>query len=83
MAEIAPLTPLRYDLARAPLASVICPPYDVISEEERKELFARHPNNVVRLELPEGEGEEKYANAAALVEAWTKSGVLRPTLAAA
>jgi uncharacterized protein (DUF1015 family) len=76
MAEIAPLTPLRYDLARAPLASVICPPYDVISEEERKQLFARHPNNVVRLELPEGDGESKYANAAALVAEWTKSGVL-------
>ncbi len=76
MAEIAPLTPLRYDLARAPLASVICPPYDVISEDERKQLFARHPQNVVRLELPEGEGESKYANAAALVAEWTKSGVL-------
>jgi len=76
MAEIAPLTPLRYDLARAPLASVMCPPYDVINEAERKELFARHPNNVVRLELPEGEGEQKYANAAALLDEWSKAGVL-------
>ncbi len=42
MAEIAPLTPLRYDLTRAPLASVIAPPYDVISEADKKELLARH-----------------------------------------
>jgi uncharacterized protein (DUF1015 family) len=76
MAEITALTPLRYDSARAPLASVICPPYDVISEAERKELFARHPNNVVRLELPEGEGDTKYARAAALLDEWTKRGVL-------
>jgi len=92
MAEITALTPLRYDPTRAPLASVICPPYDVISEPERRELFARHPNNVVRLELPEApharaagesteprdeaEGDAKYANAAALVAEWTKSGVL-------
>jgi len=76
MAEIAPLTPLRYDLARTPLASLICPPYDVISEAERIELFARHPHNVVRLELPEGEGDARYASAGALLEEWTKSGVL-------
>ncbi len=76
MAEVAPLTPLRYDLTRVPLASVIAPPYDVISAAERKELFARHPNNVVRLELPEGEGDAKYANAAALLDEWVKSGVL-------
>ncbi|HEY1959665.1 MAG TPA: DUF1015 domain-containing protein [Polyangiaceae bacterium] len=73
MAEIAPLTPLRFD---APLESVICPPYDVISEDERKALLARDPRNVVRLELPEGEGDAKYANAAALLAEWTKSGVL-------
>ncbi len=76
MAEIAPLTPLRYDFERAPLASVISPPYDVISEAERKELFARHPNNVVRLELPDGEGDAKYGVAAALLDEWIKSGVL-------
>ncbi len=76
MAEIAPLTPLRYDPARAPLESVISPPYDVIGEVERKALFARHPYNVIRLELPEGEGDAKYANAAAVLREWTGSGVL-------
>ncbi len=76
MAEIAPLTPLRYDLANAPLSSLIAPPYDVISEAERKELVARNPHNVVRLELPEGEGDTKYASAAALLDAWTRAGVL-------
>jgi len=76
MAEIAPLTPLRYDLTRAPLASVIAPPYDVISEADKKELAARHPNNVVRLILPDGEGDAKYPRAAALLDEWLKAGVL-------
>ncbi len=76
MAEIAPLTPLRYDLGRAPLASVISPPYDVISEAEKKELLARHANNVVRLILPDGDGDTKYGNAAALLDEWLKAGVL-------
>jgi uncharacterized protein (DUF1015 family) len=78
MAEIAPLTPLRYDLARLPggLASVVAPPYDVISADERAALAAREPHNVVRLILPEGEGDLRYANAGALLARWREEGVL-------
>jgi uncharacterized protein (DUF1015 family) len=78
MAEIAPLTPLRYDLARAPkgLAPLVAPPYDVISPAERADLAARDPHNVVRLILPEGDGDSKYAHAAELLDAWCASGVL-------
>ena len=80
MAEIAPLTPLRYDLSRAggpsALTSLVAPPYDVISPTERAELAARDPHNVVRLILPEGEGDAKYAHAAQLLSAWRASGVL-------
>ncbi len=80
MAEIAPLTPLRYNLeklaASGGLASVVAPPYDVIDAAQRAELAARHPNNVVKLILPEGEGDAKYANAAQLFEQWRKEDVL-------
>jgi uncharacterized protein (DUF1015 family) len=78
MAEIAPLSPLRYDLSRLRegLASVVAPPYDVISQEERAVLAARDPHNVVRLILPEGDGDAKYANAAALLARWRDEGVL-------
>ncbi len=78
MAEIAPLTPLRYDLARLPggLASVVSPPYDVISPAERSALAARDPHNVVRLILPEGDGDTKYARAAAILAQWRSDGVL-------
>ncbi len=85
MADIAPLTPLRYDLSRlaahqdstvASLASVIAPPYDVISPDERAALAARDPHNIVRLILPEGEGDKKYGNAAALLKAWVSEKVL-------
>jgi uncharacterized protein (DUF1015 family) len=80
MAEIAPLTPLRYDLEKLAssggLAKVVAPPYDVISPEERAELAARHPHNIVKLILPEGEGDAKYAHAAELFSAWRSEGVL-------
>jgi uncharacterized protein (DUF1015 family) len=78
MAEIAALTPLRYDQKRLPhgLGSVVAPPYDVISPEQRAELAARDPHNVVRLILPEGEGDTKYAHAAELLSEWRASSVL-------
>jgi uncharacterized protein (DUF1015 family) len=78
MADIAPLTPLRYDLARlgGTLARVVAPPYDVIDAAQRAELAARDPHNVVRLELPEGEGDAKYENAGALLGTWRREGVL-------
>jgi uncharacterized protein (DUF1015 family) len=78
MAEIAALTPLRYDLARLThgLASVVAPPYDVISPEQRAELAARDPHNVVRLILPEGDGDAKYPHAAKLLAEWRAANVL-------
>lgn len=78
MAVIAPFSGLRYDLARIGDPSrVLAPPYDVISDAQRLELEARHPQNVVRLELPRGDGDAKYANAAALLDAWIAEGILR------
>ena len=80
MAEIAPLTPLRYDLTRLTasggFASVVAPPYDVIDAAQRAELAARHPNNIVKLILPEGEGDAKYKTAADLLSAWRAEGTL-------
>lgn len=79
MAEIAPLTPLLYDLSRLPggsLAPVVAPPYDVIDATQRAELAERHPNNIVKLILPEGDGDAKYSNARDLFAAWRKEGVL-------
>jgi len=78
MAEIVPFAGLRYDLARVDdAARVLAPPYDVIGEAERAELEARHPHNVVRLELPRGEGDARYGAAANLLGAWRAEGVLR------
>lgn len=76
MAEIAPLTPLRYDLSRIDFAKVVAPPYDVIDNAQRAALAAQDPHNVVKLILPEGEGDAKYANAAELFAAWRKEGAL-------
>ena len=78
MAEIVPFAGLRYDLSRVgDAARVLAPPYDVIGEGERSDLEARDPHNVVRLELPRGEGDARYGVAANLLRAWLAEGVLR------
>ena len=50
-----PFRGLRYRPARAPIAQVIAPPYDVISSAERAHLASRNPANAVLVELPEAD----------------------------
>jgi uncharacterized protein (DUF1015 family) len=78
VADIVPFLGIRYDADRAgDMSRVLAPPYDVIGEAERAELEARHPQNVVRIELPRGEGDGRYAEAARLLGAWKAEGILR------
>jgi uncharacterized protein (DUF1015 family) len=78
MAQIAPFRGLRFDLSRvSDPAVLLAPPYDVISEKERQELEQRHDHNVVHLDLPRGEGDARYAHAAALLDSWLAQGALR------
>jgi uncharacterized protein (DUF1015 family) len=54
MADVQPLTTLRYDTEVAgSLEDLIAPPYDVIDDEMRAELASRSPHNVVEIDLPE------------------------------
>jgi uncharacterized protein (DUF1015 family) len=69
MADVQPLEALHYDQAKAgPLQQLVAPPYDVIDAEQRAELAARSPYNVVRVDLPEG--DDPYAEAARLFQQW-------------
>lgn len=74
MADVSPLSPLRY--APSALPRVVAPPYDVISEAERSTLAARDGHNVVQLILPQGEGDSKYENAAKILARWREEGAL-------
>ena len=81
MPEIRPFRALRFDAATiADQALVVAPPYDVIDEAQRQRLLARHPANVVRLDLPgEERGDEvddRYRRAARTLAAWRSDGTL-------
>jgi uncharacterized protein (DUF1015 family) len=72
MAVIKPFRALRYDEAQAgPLDTLVAPPYDVISPEERERLRAANRYNVVHLTLP-----DSPARAAEALAEWRASGVL-------
>ncbi len=75
MADVAPLDPLRYDPAL--YAQVVAPPYDVIDAELRSRLGDKSEHNVVHLDLPEGDGDERYENAKRVFARWRSEGVLR------
>jgi uncharacterized protein (DUF1015 family) len=75
VAEFRPLRALRYDPERVDgLATVVSPPYDVISPEAARRLHALSPHNVVRLIL--NQTADPYADAARTLEAWRAEGIL-------
>lgn len=76
MAEFEPFHGLRYNTKKVNLNDVLAPPYDVIKGDMRDELIARSPYNVVEVELPAGSDEEKYQNAARILETWKNEGIL-------
>jgi uncharacterized protein (DUF1015 family) len=79
MADVKPLRALHYDPAVVgALDAVVAPPYDVIDPAQRRELAARSPYNVVRIDLPEaGEpGGDPYASAAELLAQWQRDGAI-------
>ena len=75
MAEIQPFRGLRYTAKAGELKDLTCPPYDVVSEEQRQAYLAKNPYNVIRLELPKG--EDPYGAAGRTLQEWLEEGILK------
>ncbi len=79
---VVPFQGLRYNVEKVgDIADVIAPPYDVIKPEERIELEAHHPQNIIRLILsqPQDDDTEKnnqYTRAAKLMQQWMSNNTL-------
>jgi uncharacterized protein (DUF1015 family) len=71
MADVQPFRAVRYAGAAGPLADLVAPPYDAVTEEERAALFTRSPYNVLHLTLPESASE-----AGRLYRDWLSRGIL-------
>ncbi len=75
MAEIKAFKGLRYDTEVAgQICELCCPPYDIISEEQRLGYISANENNIIRLELPKG--ETAYKDASEILKMWEDKGVL-------
>ena len=84
MADVQPFRSLRYKKSLVKdFASVICPPYDIISPAFHEELHKRSEYNFIRLEdaktLPQDTANDnKYTRSAATLQQWLAQRVLIP-----
>jgi uncharacterized protein (DUF1015 family) len=75
MVEIKSFRAIRY--SKEIITNFICPPYDVISPDEKVRLQKLSPFNIVNIELPDsGDKRNKYQNAAELFQLWQDDGIL-------
>ena len=72
MADVRPFRALGYSAAAGPLGTLVAPPYDVISPDERRQYLAESPYNAIRLILP----EVSYDEVGGLIASWIEHGVL-------
>lgn len=75
MAEIKAFKGMRYTDNGGTLNTLVCPPYDIISDAQRGEYIERNPYNIIRLELPKG-GDERYREARNTLDKWLDKEIL-------
>lgn len=74
MPAFRPFTALRYaDIEQ--LASLVAPPYDVLSDADVDRFAALDEHNITHVDVPRG-GDDRYRRAAALLRSWRGDGVL-------
>ena len=61
MAEVKAFKALRFTAKAGDISKNVCPPYDIISEEERLGFIKTSENNIIRLEKPVGDNAYEEA----------------------
>lgn len=75
MAIVKPFKGLRFQESAGPISELVCPPYDIISEEQRQAFLKTNEHNVIRLELPK-EGDDIYKKAGEILNSWLENNVV-------
>ena len=75
MAELKAFKGMRYTSQGGELNTLVCPPYDIISDAQREDYIAKNPYNIIRLELPKG-GDERYSQAGDTLDGWLEKDIL-------
>ncbi len=83
MAHIKPFAGIHYSkTAGLEMSRIIAPPYDVLNEQQKGSLQARHPHNIVNIDLPHlppktAGPDETYEKSNVTLQAWLSGGVLK------
>jgi uncharacterized protein (DUF1015 family) len=82
VADVRPLRGIRFNPDVVHLGGVLAPPYDVIDDAQRDELYARDLRNIVRVDYSKDLDDDvsgisdRYTRAAEHLQAWLDLGVL-------
>ena len=74
MPHILPFRGITYNLPAVKLDDVVCPPYDIISNEYRDTLYERHEYNFVKLDF--AREENRYEVAKERFDDWSDEKIL-------
>lgn len=75
MAEIKAFRGMRYTDNGGTLNTLVCPPYDIISDAQRESYIGKNPYNIIRLELPKGD-DGRYREAGDTLDKWLDKEIL-------
>lgn len=75
MARIEAFNGLRFTSKAGDMNTLVCPPYDIISDKERTQFISANEHNIIRLELPKG--ENPYSEAGETLKAWLDEEILK------
>ena len=84
MAEVVPFRGVLYSTRNSSVSvgkGLFAPPYDIISDEYREELYHKSPYNIVRIDFgkefaDDNAANNRYTRAKAFLDDWLRQGVL-------
>ncbi|MCX7988767.1 MAG: DUF1015 domain-containing protein [Thermodesulfovibrio sp.] len=77
MAILKPFKGILYNSQKVKGDDVMCPPYDIISDDLREELYKKSPFNIVRIDYGKNAHPlDKYEKAKYLLDKWLEDGIL-------
>jgi len=77
MAIVKPFRGILYNPQKVNGSEVMSPPYDIISEKLREELYLKSPYNIIRIDYGKNQPNlDRYALANEFFHQWLKEGIL-------
>ncbi len=76
MAIVRPFYGFRFTEKAGKIGDLCCPPYNLLTETERKAFTKKNTHNIVRLEAP-GEDSADFKKAKKVIDKWIKDGLIK------